>query len=138
MAEWSAWRREDGTWRITREDGEPALVAHAITDAAGAVWVHVAGEVIVEAPPDRPRAGGRGPGTADLEAPMPAQVTAVLVEVGDDVDEGAVLILLDAMKMELPLRAPFAARVRAVHCAAGERVAPGRALVDLGPREGDA
>jgi biotin carboxyl carrier protein len=66
---------------------------------------------------------------------MPAQVTAVLVEPGDDVAQGEPLILLDAMKMELPLRAPFDARVEAVHCAAGDRVAPGRTLVDLTRRE---
>jgi biotin carboxyl carrier protein len=42
-------------------------------------------------------------------------------------------VLLEAMKMELPLKAPAAGRVQAVHCAPGDRVAPGRALVDLGP-----
>ena len=126
--------RADGTWRIADDSGRSRRV-HAVTDAAGAVWVHVEGEVIVHAAVDRPR--GRRPvsGASDLEAPMPAQVTAVLVEPGDDVARGEPLILLDAMKMELPLRAPFDARVQAVHCAAGDRVAPGRALVDLTRRE---
>jgi biotin carboxyl carrier protein len=126
--------RADGAWRVTDDHGRSRRV-HAVTDAAGAVWVHVDGEVIVHAAVDRPR--GRRPesGAADLEAPMPAQVTAVLVEPGDDVAQGEPLILLDAMKMELPLRAPFDARVEAVHCAAGDRVAPGRTLVDLTRRE---
>jgi biotin carboxyl carrier protein len=87
---------------------------------------------------DRPRARRPDGGATDLEAPMPAQVTAVLVEPGDEVAHGEPLILLDAMKMELPLRAPFDARVRAVHCVAGDRVAPGRALVDLTRRESTA
>ena len=66
---------------------------------------------------------------------MPAQVTAVLVAPGDDVDAGATLMLLEAMKMELPLKAPMAGRIEAVHCAVGDRVAPGRILVDVVPRE---
>jgi biotin carboxyl carrier protein len=68
---------------------------------------------------------------------MPAQVTAVRVAAGDRVAAGAVLVLLEAMKMELPLRAPVAGRVRAIHCAPGDRVAPGRALVDLDAGDDD-
>jgi biotin carboxyl carrier protein len=64
---------------------------------------------------------------------MPAQVTAVLVAAGDTVVAGAALVLLEAMKMELPLRAPTAGRIGAVHCAVGDRVAPGRVLVDIEP-----
>ncbi len=51
--------------------------------------------------------------------------------IGDLVEAGATLLLLEAMKMELPLKAPAAGRVTAVHCAVGQRVAPGRALVDV-------
>jgi biotin carboxyl carrier protein len=58
-------------------------------------------------------------------------VIAVPVVPGDVVDAGTILVLLEAMKMELPLRAPFAGRIEAVHCVPGDRVAPGRVLVDL-------
>lgn len=125
--------RPDGGWRVV-DDEMRVLRAEAVTDAAGTVWVHVDGDVVVHAGADRPRARRQVTGAADLEAPMPSQVTAVLVEPGDEVAQGDVLILLDAMKMELPLRAPVDGRVAAVHCAAGDRVAPGRALVDLAPR----
>jgi acetyl-CoA/propionyl-CoA carboxylase, biotin carboxylase, biotin carboxyl carrier protein len=123
-------RRPDGTWHV-REAGGTARIAHAVTDAQGAVWVHLDGEVVVVAPAERTRARRASSADGDLAAPMPAQVTAVLVEPGDEVAQGQVLLLLEAMKMELPLRAPFDARVQAVHCTAGERVAPGRALVEL-------
>jgi biotin carboxyl carrier protein len=66
---------------------------------------------------------------------MPAQVTAVLVAPGDVVLAGAPLVLLEAMKMELPLKAPFSASVTAIHCNVGDRVSPGRTLVDLAPVE---
>ena len=127
--------RPDATWRVRDDDGRAPLVAHAVTDADGAVWVHLDGVVIVEAPPTTVRTRRHAAGAANLEAPMPAQVTAVLVGVGDEVARGDVLILLDAMKMELPLRAPADGRVEAIHCAVGDRVAPGRALIDLASRE---
>ena len=123
-------QRVDGAWVVPGASQTGHRVAYAVTDASGAVWVHIDGDVIVHET-ERPRTRRRAAGADDLEAPMPAQVTAVLVEPGDEVIKGQSLVLLDAMKMELPLRAPFAARVEAVHCAAGERVAPGRALVDL-------
>jgi biotin carboxyl carrier protein len=132
VAEWLVRRQADGTWRGTAPDGT-TCVAHAVTDADDAVWVQVEGEVVVVAARSSSRPRSPAHGHATLEAPMPAQVAAVLVEPGDDVDAGATLVLLEAMKMELPLKAPAAGRVDAVHCAPGDRVAPGRALVDLGP-----
>ena len=53
-------------------------------------------------------ADGADVGDGTLTAPMPGTVLAVGVSVGDRVDEGAELGVLEAMKMELTLRAPFA------------------------------
>jgi biotin carboxyl carrier protein len=68
----------------------------------------------------------------DLTSPMPATVIRVAVEVGARVARGDTLILLEAMKMELPIRAPRDGIVKAVHCTAGELVQPGVTLIDLG------
>lgn len=137
MPEWRIDRRADGAWLATGEDGS-TVVAHAITDADNSVWVHVDGDVIRIAEESATRTGARVHGHATLEAPMPAQVTAVLVTPGDLVEAGATLVVLEAMKMELPLKAPAAGRVEAVHCTPGQRVAPGRTLVDLGAPGDDA
>lgn len=75
-----------------------------------------------------------GAAGADLSAPMPATVTAVLVDPGDQVAAGDPLVRLEAMKMELVVRAPRAGRIAAVHCRNGALVQPGRPLVAL---EGD-
>jgi 3-methylcrotonyl-CoA carboxylase alpha subunit len=64
-------------------------------------------------------------------APMPATVLAVKVSPGDAVKRGDVLIVLEAMKMELPIRAPGDAKVAAVHCRAGELVQADVSLVDF-------
>ena len=66
-----------------------------------------------------------------LEAAMPGQVLDVLVHVGDTVERGQTLLLLEAMKMELRMVAPFAGQVRAVRCAAGQVVERGQLLVEL-------
>ena len=62
---------------------------------------------------------------------MPATVTAVIVEPGATVTAGDTLIRLEAMKMELAIRAPADGRITAVHCNIGDLVQPGRPLVVL-------
>jgi biotin carboxyl carrier protein len=64
-------------------------------------------------------------------APMPATVVRVLVREGDRVEKGETLVLLEAMKMELPVRAPDAGVVAAVRCREGELVQPDTVLVEL-------
>ena len=55
---------------------------------------------------------------------MPATVVAIKVAPGDSVKQGDILIVLEAMKMELPVRAPGDGRVKAIHCRPGELVQP--------------
>jgi biotin carboxyl carrier protein len=94
-------------------------------------WVWVEGQVARLDPP----AGGtrtRGRSTAgDLAAPMPATVVKILVDVGSEVKRGDTLLMLEAMKMELPVRAPRDGRVSALHCTAGQLVEPGVDLLEL-------
>jgi len=66
-----------------------------------------------------------------LTAPMPATVLKVLVKPGSKVKKGDTLVILEAMKMELPLRAPADAAVTAVGCREGELVQPDAVLVEL-------
>jgi len=66
-----------------------------------------------------------------LASPMPATVAAVAVTPGQDVSQGDVLIMLEAMKMELPIKAPRDGRVKTVGCKVGELVQPGIPLVEL-------
>jgi biotin carboxyl carrier protein len=75
----------------------------------------------------------RGGGQDLMTAPMPATVVKVLVEPGGHVAEGDTLIVLEAMKMELAVRAPRAGVISKVHCQVGELVQPGVALLELEP-----
>jgi biotin carboxyl carrier protein len=62
---------------------------------------------------------------------MPATVVAVKVTPGQQVEEGELLITLEAMKMELPIKAPRAGRVRSIACREGEIVQSGVPLLEL-------
>ena len=66
-----------------------------------------------------------------LTAPMPATVVKVLVKPGATVRRGDTLVVLEAMKMELPIRATGDGTVRAVHCREGELVQSDSVLVQL-------
>ncbi len=76
-------------------------------------------------------AAGADEGGGHLRAPMSGTIVAVMVAVGDAVEKGAPLVVLEAMKMEHTIVAPARGRVAAVNCAAGERVAEGSDLVDV-------
>lgn len=79
-------------------------------------------------------AGGAARASADagaLSASIPAVVLEVLVAPGEHVEDGQKLVLLESMKMVLPIQAPHAGVVAAVHCAVGESVEPGVALIEM-------
>jgi len=64
-------------------------------------------------------------------APMPATVVSINATAGQTVKEGDTVIVLEAMKMELPIKAPRSGVVKAVHCAKGDLVQPGITLLEI-------
>jgi acetyl/propionyl-CoA carboxylase alpha subunit len=75
--------------------------------------------------------GGPGGEQSSVVAPMPGTVIKLLVGAGDAVRARQPLVVLEAMKMETPLTSPYAATVRAVHVAEGDRVSGGALLIEL-------
>ncbi len=85
-------------------------------------------------PPDVDEASfatGPAHGASTVTAPMPGTVLRVDVAPGDAVESRQPLLLLEAMKMEIPVHSPFAGTVTAVHVSGGDRVAGGHLLVEL-------
>jgi acetyl/propionyl-CoA carboxylase alpha subunit len=70
-------------------------------------------------------------GASTVTAPLPGSVIRVEVAPGDEVRARAPLVVLEAMKMEIPVHSPFDGVVAAVHVAAGDRVAGGALLLEL-------
>jgi biotin carboxyl carrier protein len=146
----------DGAWRVTRDreealvraddDGAFSLVTRgraggdrftAWLDAAN-LWVALRGSAIPlmrpKPPADMADARQRHGGAAlrgAIEAPMSGTVVKVNVTAGDTVKALAVLMVIEAMKMEHVIVAPYEASVSAVKVRAGQSVAAGDVLVEL-------
>ena len=73
--------------------------------------------------------------STSIRAVMPGIVTDVLVNVGDKIEEGETLIVMEAMKLIHNLPAPCAGIVKEILCAAGDSVADGALLIDIEPDE---
>ena len=82
-------------------------------------------------PTRQPEAVRRVQVALSLSAPMPATVIGVLAAPGTHVKKGDVVVLLEAMKMELPIRALSDGTVTAIHCREGELVQADRVLVEM-------
>ena len=125
----------DAHVEVTVDQGGAEDVAAAVLVGPDVVEVARHGQRFVFA---RPRPDGddttaRSDGL--LTAPMPSVVVDVRVAVGDEVTTDQVLATVEAMKMELAVRAPFAGVVAAVAVRPGQRVAVGAALLTVDPRD---
>ena len=121
----------DGQWRAVVEGRAHRVFVAGTADAP---WIWYDGNAyrpeVVDV--ERP-ARVRQPDTAgSLSAPMPATVRAIAVSTGDRVSRGDTLIVLEAMKMELPLKSPADGVIASVDCQVGDLVQPGVPLVVLG------
>ena len=77
-------------------------------------------------------AAAAGPaGPAPVVAPMPGLIVRVSVEVGQEVQAGEGVVVMEAMKMENELRGSASGRVRVVHAVPGKAVEKGMVLVEL-------
>ncbi len=66
-----------------------------------------------------------------LSAPMSGKIVAVLVGVGDKVERGAPLLILEAMKMEHTIKAPKQGMIARIHCRVGEQVSESAELIEF-------
>ena len=71
-------------------------------------------------------------GEGVVTAIMPGKVVRVLVQEGEQVADGDVVCVLEAMKMENELQAPGAGVVKALHVSPGDDVEMGAVLVEIG------
>jgi 3-methylcrotonyl-CoA carboxylase alpha subunit len=124
---------ENGRLRAVVE-GRPVVAGLAFDGLA--TLVSIGGESYRLSKPPPPDVDGAGPaGTAttgaSLTAPMPGTVVRLLVEEGDVVGEGQLLMILEAMKMEQPVAAPRAGRVVSLPHEEGALVPGGAVLAEM-------
>ena len=68
---------------------------------------------------------------ADVQAHITGTVWKVEVSVGDEIDEGDTVVILESMKMEMPVEAEDPGTVREIRCEEGQSVQEGDVLVVL-------
>jgi pyruvate carboxylase subunit B len=76
-------------------------------------------------------ASSKSTGPAPVIAPMPGLIVRVSVAVGDHVQAGQGLVVMEAMKMENELRSSGSGFIKAVHVAPGKAVEKGMLLIEL-------
>ena len=77
--------------------------------------------------------GGRATGPETIEAEMPGKIVKVLAAVGDEVQEGQGVVIVEAMKMENEITSPMDGVVTEVSVAEGDTVESGAALFTVAP-----
>jgi acetyl-CoA carboxylase biotin carboxyl carrier protein len=71
------------------------------------------------------------PAVADIEAHITGTVWKIEVAVGDEVSEGDTVVILESMKMEMPVEAEDDGKVAEIKCEEGQSVSEGDVLVVL-------
>jgi biotin carboxyl carrier protein len=142
--------RDGGQYEVTI-DGKTRLVdaratgAHSLSlildgrhheihlAAKGESWTVLAGGSThrLQLLDERARRSGRaahGPGDKEIRAIMPGKVVAVLAKVGDAVEQGQGMLVIEAMKMENEIKAPRAGTVKELRVQPGQAVEAGELL----------
>jgi acetyl/propionyl-CoA carboxylase alpha subunit len=111
-----------------------------LVEGAGSAWfITLAGRripVSVQTWRERLLAEARGAAAdsgapVDIRATLPGLVVTISVAEGDEVEEGAALLTIEAMKMQNEVRAPRGGRIAAVGVVAGQPVATGVLLLRI-------
>lgn len=86
------------------------------------------------APKAAPAAAAAAPAAGDntVTAPMPGKIVKLVASVGQAVNAGDVLLILEAMKMQNEITAPAAGTVKSFAINAGDSVKPGQTMVVIG------
>jgi biotin carboxyl carrier protein len=77
-------------------------------------------------------AGSGSAGSGKVKAPMPGLIVKILVQPGDMVEKGQVLLNFEAMKMENQLKAPASGQIKELRISVGDKVEKGQLLAEIG------
>ena len=89
-----------------------------------------------EGPPKRgsqTRSSSAKSGT--ISSPIPGKVVSIHISVGDEVEEGSVLMILEAMKMQNEVQAPISGTIAELNCQTGDNIEANSPLVVITPEE---
>ncbi len=87
------------------------------------------------APKQKRSAGGKSKKSGKVSANIPGKVVTVEVALGDEVVEGQVIMILEAMKMQNEIQAPVSGTVTDIFCEEGQSIEANIPLLDITPPE---
>lgn len=119
-----AWQEGDLIWIETTGGPRSALVV----EVGERLLVSFRGRQYAVDRRDRNMAAHSGSHSGEITAPMPGQIVDVKVKAGEWIEAGATLLVLEAMKTQQPLLAPFFGRVSQVLAEIGHQVREGDLL----------
>ena len=99
--------------------------------STGAAPVAKAPKAAPKAAPAAPKAASTGAGAKKVEAGAAGKVFKIEANVGDAVKKGDAVVIIEAMKMEIPVVAPEDGTVASIDCAVGDPVEAGKVLATL-------
>ena len=80
--------------------------------------------------------GGKKKKSGTVSANIPGKIVTIEVAVGQDIEEGKVILILEAMKMQNEIQAPISGTVTSVNCEEGQSIEANVPLVVIEPKEG--
>ena len=117
----------DGRIKITNSENKTTF-AHA-AKVGDTWWVHIAGHTLCidKIEPGASQLGDEG----GMTAPMPGKILDVLVNVGESVEEGQLLMIMEAMKMEHRITASSSGVISSLNFSKGDQVNQGDVLIEV-------
>jgi biotin carboxyl carrier protein len=123
---------EAAVWPVAGSDGARGVRSYDVLVAGRVVTVRLVDPL--RHGNGRAEEAAAAEGTVEIRAVMPGKVAALLKAVGDEVEAGAGILVIEAMKMENEIPAPRAGRVASILKAPGEAVEAGALLAVLEAR----
>ena len=118
---------------ILRMNGYQQTVC--VVHIGAAIWVHSRqGTTLLHWQTPLPMPNQRSESVGSLRAPMPGQVIQIIVEEGQTVTQGSLLLIMEAMKMEHRIEAPYDGVVESLRYHVGDKVPQDAVLLDITPR----
>lgn len=70
--------------------------------------------------------------STEIKAPMTGKIASIVVKVGDEVNVDDEVVIMDAMKMEIPVYSPVAGKVKEINVKEGDSVKTEQVLMVIG------
>ena len=111
------------------------IIKSVISEGEKEKYVFVDGEVFKVRPVQLTGMKKEKNKEGDLNSPISGRVVSVKVKNGDSVKKGDILMVIEAMKMEYLIRAPFDGKVKKVHFKEKEQIEIGKETIELIKKE---